>query len=223
MQRVFVDANILMSGTLRGWLYNLALQPDNLMFTLYSSEDVIVEALYHLRRMHPQIPSVVIDLWKKQMKQTVELVNAYDPGRYADDYLGADPNDLHVHAAAISAQCDYLLTNDRKLYKGLTSEQLDQLEYEVIGADDFFCLVADSSPVIMDVALGQQMKYSGDKKRTLEEQLRACDCVRFALRVKRALMRKAGVSISKIEEMCPLPADEAFSGSAEYLAQISGH
>ncbi len=221
MQRVFVDANVLMSSTLRGWLYNLALQPDHAMFAIYSSEDVIVEALYHLRRNNPTIPADAIARWKSQMMQTVELVSHYDPRRFADDYRGSDIDDLHVHAAAMEARCDYLLTNDRKLYKNLTPDELDQLDYEVIGADDFFCLVADSSPVVMDVALGLQMKYSKGKSRTLEEQLRACGCPRFALRVRRALMRKSGMAISEIEQQCPLPADERFVNSAEYLEQIT--
>lgn len=83
----------------------------------------------------------------------------YDCERAQADYMGADPNDLHLHAAAVDNDCSVLLTNDRKLYASLDESQLDGLPYSVCTADDFFCDLAESSAVLLDQAVTCELQY----------------------------------------------------------------
>ena len=53
MERVFVDANILYSRTIRDWLFALSTSKIQ-MFDLFSSEDVFAEVVYHYRRSNPK-------------------------------------------------------------------------------------------------------------------------------------------------------------------------
>ncbi|MCH5643313.1 hypothetical protein [Gordonia sp. ABSL49_1] len=51
--RVFVDENVLWPKTLRDWLFLLRNATGGEMFTVCSTEDVVAEAIYTLRRKKP--------------------------------------------------------------------------------------------------------------------------------------------------------------------------
>lgn len=226
MQKVFIDANVLVSRTLRDWLFAFR-QPELFMFELYSSLDVITEALHSIRRNKPEIPGTLIDRWRQQMQEIIIMVTDYNPADVKSTYKGSDKDDLHVHAAAVAAQCDYLMTNDRKLYGDLSGEELDELEYEVVSPDEFFCLVAESSPVLLDAAVTSQLRYWAEKTEhpRLDEHLREAECPNFAIFVKRAVMRKAGLPPACILQQCPFPdvynVYERPSLEEEYLNRIT--
>lgn len=50
---VLVDANVLYSKTLGDWLGLLYTIPEIPPFQVFWTEDVLAEAIYHLRRNHP--------------------------------------------------------------------------------------------------------------------------------------------------------------------------
>ena len=211
MERVFVDANILYSRTIRDWLFALSTSKIQ-MFDLFSSEDVFAEVVYHYRRSNPKRSGDEVNGLVNQIRELVHVVDHYDCERAQADYMGADPNDLHLHAAAVDNDCSVLLTNDRKLYASLDESQLDGLPYSVCTADDFFCDLAESSAVLLDQAV------------TCADRLTRAECPRFAYLVKRALMRKSGLSPVDISKQFPL-GEEYSSTMREYdidaLASIS--
>lgn len=137
MERVFVDANILYSRTIRDWLFALSTSKIQ-MFDLFSSEDVFAEVVYHYRRSNPKRSGDEVNGLVNQIRELVHVVDHYDCERAQADYMGADPNDLHLHAAAVDNDCSVLLTNDRKLHASLDESQLDGLPYSVCTADDFW-------------------------------------------------------------------------------------
>lgn len=51
--RVFVDANVLYSRTLRDWLFLMALETSPPPYGVYWSEDVLAEVVHNLRKSHP--------------------------------------------------------------------------------------------------------------------------------------------------------------------------
>lgn len=110
MERVFVDANILYSRTVRDWLFALSTSEVQ-AFELFASEDVLAEVVYHFRRNNPSRSGGSVKALVDQMRELVVMVSRYDCERARTDYLGADPNDLHLHAAAKDGNCSILLTD----------------------------------------------------------------------------------------------------------------
>lgn len=210
MQKVFVDANVLYQKTQRDWLY--ALYKAGPLFELYASEDVYSETIAHIRDNNPQLSGGQIVGIRRQLREITYEIKEYDCEGESSAFIGCDLGDLHVHAAAVSGMCDYLLTNDRKLYAQLNEQELDNLPYEVVTADDFFCLAAEASASILDKALTSQIEYWFGKSPEPPKQhelLEAADCPMFALLVQRATMRKAGLSPREIDAQLPL--DERYS------------
>ncbi len=226
VQRVFVDANILYSKTQRDWLY--AFYQAGPLFQLYSTEDVFAETIAHIRDNRPELSGGQITGIRQQIQEITQVITDYDCVKAGKTFVGADPGDLHVHAAAVEGRCDYLLSNDRKLYAQLNEDELDALPYTVFTADDFFCPAAEASAIILDRALTSQLNYWSGKM--MDNSPRQCDLLRqascplFAALVERAMMRKAGVSPLEIDRQHPLGPEYSLdmrSGSVQYLQQIS--
>lgn len=227
MESVFVDANILYSRTVRDWLFALSTSEVQ-AFELFASEDVLAEVVYHFRRNNPSRSGGSVKALVDQMRELVVMVSRYDCERARTDYLGADPNDLHLHAAAKDGNCSILLTDDRELYAGLSEEQLDSLPYSVCTSDEFFCDLAESSAVLLDQAVTCELRYWSGKHPDggfdLAGQLAMAGCPRFGYLVKRALMRKSGLGPSDISRICPL--DDSYppamrANDLDALASIS--
>ncbi len=68
---------------------------------MHTTEDVLAETAYRLRREFPEIPGgVIVDLRKKVAAVFDEILPDFDA---SIDYSGADPDDRHVHAGAIAS------------------------------------------------------------------------------------------------------------------------
>jgi len=190
---VFVDANVLYSVTLRNWLFMLRNETVG-MFQLHTTEDVMAEAFYRLRRDKPDLPGGVIsDLRDKLEKNLDEILRDFDT---TVPYGGTDPNDLHVHAAAIAGGAHILLTQDQ----GFASSE--ETQYEVFNCDDFFLLLDDSSPRSVQRVTHAQRAYWAGKpgsapKKTLVQALMDAGCPQFAYRVNEHLRTLSG----------PIPGD----------------
>lgn len=188
--KVFLDANVLYSRTVRDWLGLLytdeVFEPP---FHAYWSEDVLGEAIYHLRRKHPTWDGAKIAMIRDHIASTFENGRVTD---FAIDgsYAGADPGDAHVHAACVSCGADYLLTeNGRDFPQGLA----DELPYEVLTPDEFLQLVDDAFPQLVARAVQKQIAYwarrTGDVD--LDGSLRKANCPGFAVRVVGHLRQQA--------------------------------
>ncbi|MGU3409511.1 putative toxin-antitoxin system toxin component, PIN family [Microbacterium sp. M1A1_1b] len=178
-QRVFVDANVLCSRTLRDWTCLLRARVDGL-FQLHTTEDVLAEVLRTLRRLHPERPGGAVTRLRAAVLASIdELVDDFDA---TVPYAGNDPDDRHVHAAAVACRADVLLTQDR----GLAAAP--QSHYLVSGCDAFFTRIDDMAPAaVRDVCL-QQVEYwatrTSHPAEALVAALHDAGCPVFANRVR---------------------------------------
>jgi hypothetical protein len=182
LTKVFVDANVLYSRTLRDWLSLLQLRSSGEIYTVHWTEDVLAETIYRLRRKHPD--------WDGAKITTVRdlIVRTFEGGRVDDfkidsSFQGNDVNDRHVHAAAIACQADFVLTDDEGFVVG---QDADAMPYEVYRSDDFFVLIDDSAPnIVREVTLEQTVYWAKRTGRAdLAGKLIAAGCPDFAERVR---------------------------------------
>lgn len=187
MQRVFVDANVLYSRTTRDWLFMLRNEAVG-MFQLHCTEDVLVEVLNSYRDNNPEASGGTISRLRKHLVDCLdEVLDDFDA---TIPYSGRDPHDRHVHAAAVAAHADILLTADA----GLLEMETSALSYSVYHPDDFFVLVDDSAAPAAGRVTQQQMRYwrSQPAAKRLSDALRDSGCPQFADRVDAHLRELSG-------------------------------
>lgn len=175
--RVFVDSSVFYSRTLRDWLGLIYTCSGPSPYTVYWSEDVLAEVVYHLRRNHLDWDGGRISAIRDRLTEVFEI------GRVADYTVVPvpgfpDPNDLHVHSAAIACGADILLTCNDKDFP-----QCDH--YDVMTPDEFFVLVNESAPNAVREATVREGTYWGRRggEVDLPGRLRAAGCDEFAARV----------------------------------------
>ncbi len=157
---------------------------------MHWSDDVMAEAMHHLRKANPGWSGGQIARFRERLEETFEVGHVRD---YAVDtsYAGPDPDDAHVHAAAAACQADYLLTcNVRHFRTGA-----DELPYEVVSPDEFFVLVDDVAPRVVYAVVGEQISHWMRKSRDVDlvGTLQRAGCPDFAARVFGHLRRRAMV------------------------------
>lgn len=187
---VLVDANVLFSKTLRDWLFLLRNETRAGMFTVYATEDILAETLHAIRRRYPAAPG-------HMTKHASDLIRAQLDDMVADyevdgSYPGPDKDDAHVHAAAVAARADVILTADSGFTK-LDAETAELLSYEVHTPDSFFTLIDDASPLKVRAVTEKQLRYfmRRDGEADLTGRLKKSGCPNFAERV-RAHLRALG-------------------------------
>lgn len=164
------------------WLFLLRLKNDG-MFQLHCTHDVFAEVLANLRKRYPRLPGHRIRLRFERMTDHIDEVLDTFSGDL--EFTGQDPNDYHIHAAAIHCRSDFVLT-DNKPTDITTVEQ----HYEIVTPDSFFTLVADSArPGMLYPIIRKQLDYFANKpdKRQLDEALERAGCPQFATRVRAAI------------------------------------
>lgn len=176
----FVDANILYPRTICNWLFLLRLESKGGLFHLVSSLDSLTEAIYHFRRNRPTADGGIIARKHELLKQSLDRLITDFSGRVA--FPGSDPDDHHVHAAAVSCQAEYLITDDR----GFGEIDPDLLPYEVHTADSFLLLVEENAPQLVDTVIMRQLTFYTQRGKSpqLAQRLRKVGCPGFATRVE---------------------------------------
>jgi predicted nucleic acid-binding protein len=184
---VFVDATVLVSRSTRDWLLHIRSVTNRNMFVVACTRDVIVEALNTLRNLHPSWPGRMTTELMNSFLEALDIVDDFDA---EIAYSGPDPDDRHVHAAAIAAQANFLVTDDTG-FKRMAS---DDTPYEVITADDFFVLVDDGHPHVIAEATRNQIAWWTNQKRKPElvARLKAAGCPTFAERVAGHIQVQSG-------------------------------
>ncbi|MGP5127620.1 PIN domain-containing protein [Brachybacterium tyrofermentans] len=181
-QRVFVDANILVSRTIMDWLFHLREHNDG-MFQLHATEDVFVEALHAIRKRNPRAPGNLLEDRLKKIRSCVDEVLPNFPGDLT--FSGSDEGDYHVHAAAVSSRADMILTQNHATDVTTTP---DDEPYEIYTADDFFMLVVQSNPQCLLPCTQRQFDYWSERGGgQLDDRLKRADCPQFAEQVRQAL------------------------------------
>ena len=181
--RVFVDANVLYSRTLRDWLALLQLRSSGELYTVYWTEDVLAETIYWLRRNHPAWNGTKITSIRDLIARTFEGGRVEDFS-IDDSFPGRDGDDRHVHAAAVACRADFILTSDNGFF--ITDGDADSRPYEVYTPDDFFVLVDDSAPALVQLVTREQTMYWARRggRADLAGHLVGAQCPRFAERVR---------------------------------------
>ncbi|GAA1136483.1 hypothetical protein GCM10009630_39380 [Kribbella jejuensis] len=181
--RVFVDADVLFSRTLRDWLFLTKLESGGGMYTVSTSLDVIAEATARYRDRNPTAPGrVIVEMFERISANIDERVDEYTVD---GTFEGADAGDAHVDAAVRACGAGVLLTVDGGWHK-MPEEQLDALPYEPLHPDEFFCIVEASAPSLMEKVIVKQMTYWFRRSGAadLPAALRAAGCKEFAERVR---------------------------------------
>ncbi|MFC6088217.1 PIN domain-containing protein [Saccharothrix lopnurensis] len=178
-----MDANVLYSRTLRDWLALLQIRSTEEIYTVYWTEDVLAEAIYHLRRRHPDWPGARITSMRDLIAKTFEG-GRVDDFTIDDSFFGGDGDDRHVHAAAVACQADLILTSDNGFFT--VGHDADAKPYEVYKPDEFFMLVDDSAPhLVRQVTREQTVHWVRTSGRAdLAGKLVDAGCPRFAERVR---------------------------------------
>lgn len=184
LTRVFVDANVLYSRTLRDWLGMLQFSPPlGGIYTVYWTEDVLAETIYRLRRDHPAWSGAQITNIRDR------IAGAFEGGRVDDfeiddSFPGSDTNDRHVHAAAVACRADFILTSDNGF--SVADEAADSMPYEVYKPDEFFVLLDENAPhLVHQVTLDQTLYWARRTGRAdLASRLINASCPEFAERVR---------------------------------------
>lgn len=158
------------------------------MFYVHCTEDVLAETISSLRNLRPTMSGAEITTLRRHLIGALdELVDDFDA---TIEYPGSDPDDLHVHAAAVACRADILLSDD----KGFAGN--DQLRYEVFTSDDFFALIDDSAPWLVRRTVREINQYWQKRQQTSQHgllaSLSAAGCPNFAKRVERHLRVLSG-------------------------------
>lgn len=186
-QVAFVDANVLVSKTLRDWICLLRIETGGGLFVLHSSEDALTETAYKLRKKLPDAPGDTIAGIRASIRSALDDVLDAFPG--GESFPGKDRYDRHIHAAAKECSADYLVTQDG----GFAEIDPDLLPYEVHTADEFFLLVATNAPEAVNRVIRRQLEYFEDKvgAKKLDRALEDAGCPNFAACVRLHLVAMA--------------------------------
>ena len=184
---VFADANVLYSSTLRGWLFNLS---EAGAFTLMTTEDVIAEAVSHWRNNNPTAPGGVTTRMSENIRTLSSVIREYDCEL---PFPGSDEGDIHVHAACVAGEVEYLVTGD-KGFLNMDDAVKDGLKYEIYDIDEFLVLVHNQSPMrIRDftrAAISRQVELKN--KPRVADALRLAGAPKFAFLVNEHARNLAG-------------------------------
>lgn len=172
--RVLTDANVLYSRTLRDWIFLLNLTTENQLFRVTYTVDILSETIRSLRRNTGLDGGQLTRISDKIVANMDERIEDY-PNR--DDSPCTDPFDAHVHAAAVAGRVNLLVTHDSG-FTELDHTVRDGLPYEIYSPDDFFVLVADSSPIAVRDATERQIRHF--RQTDLHEKLAVAGCPEFS-------------------------------------------
>ncbi len=187
-QRVFVDANVLVSKTTRDWLLLVHAVLEG-MFQLHTTEDVFAEVFRTIRKKNPRLDGGAITRIRHQLVTSFdELIEDFDG---STPFPGRDEGDIHVHAAAVASKAHIVLSSDN----GFTDIDPDLLPYEVFKPDEFFMLIQSSAPNAVREVTSLQVQYWQKKKgsKTLVQALIDARCPVFAAAVEEHLRVLSGL------------------------------
>ncbi|MDY6052150.1 MAG: PIN domain-containing protein [Rothia sp. (in: high G+C Gram-positive bacteria)] len=187
--KVVVDANLLLSTTLRDWVLMPCYESGSQFYQVVTSQSILDEFGYHWRKDHADVDDHVRQKIVERIKQCLVVVEGYP----VTTPLGyPDKDDSHVHSAAVHSHANALITDDKKLLNfAQTEEGEDQLPYETMSCDDFLMQLTDYAPREFFAAIYlKQEKYWERQKgsRTLPEQLEAAGAHQFATYLKQHII-----------------------------------
>ena len=181
--RVLLDANILMSKTLRDWILKSAFYSQG-RFQVLISQGILDEWGNHTRNNNPTLDDGVIEKWRRQIIESCggnDCILRGFPVPEVPNY--PDPEDLHVHAAAIAGDVDALATNDKALIAYGRSEAGENLGYDIMSADNILMQLVDfTTPDFWVQLYLSEVRYWLDHQGNVDliSQLRQSQAEKFA-------------------------------------------
>lgn len=181
---MLVDACALAPRTLRDWLLLLRHLGSGSLFTLHYTEDILAETLRTIRRLNPGMEGTAHTEIRDRILAVMDgRIERYGHGQ--EEVRIMDVFDRHVHAAATDGGMAILVSADRT-FLTLPDEITDSFEYEIYHPDDFYLLVDEAAPALVQRVLRYQLDYrmgldQGDFD--FADALRRSGCPRFADRV----------------------------------------
>lgn len=107
--RVFLDANVIASKTLRDWLFKLSLLNPGVL-SLCSSDIVLEEALRTFAKRNPAVNPEIVDGLLERIRAMFDHVVA---GEGSEEPVGGiSKKDVPVHHAALRAEATHLTTSN---------------------------------------------------------------------------------------------------------------
>lgn len=183
---VFLDANILVSRTLRDWFCIISQESGVDGIEPRWSEDVMTEYQYHVRKANPGWSEQQIGGWRRRLSEAfpAALITGYE---ITNTHLAAvrDPLDAHVIAAAEHGKVDYLVTANYSDFE----PAVDGVEFEIYLPDQMLCLIAQRRPEAISKAARRQIEYWAKKSsnKTLHQALVDAGAPEFALLIKQRM------------------------------------
>ena len=107
--RVFLDANVIASKTLRDWLFKFSLLKPGVL-SLCTSDIVLEEALKAFAKRNPAVSPEIVDGLFERIREMFDHVVADEGSK--EDVGGINKKDVHVHHAALRAEATHLTTSN---------------------------------------------------------------------------------------------------------------
>lgn len=140
-----------------------------------------------MRRRYPNASGAIIADLDTKIRQAVDELIVDFPGGIP--FAGKDPHDRHINAAATHAKSDIVVTENAKDFGDPTL-----LPFDLYTADEFLCLIDDSSPGTVRLVATEQHEYwrrrqrDGLLRKGVAQALAEAGCPHFAARVAAHLL-----------------------------------
>lgn len=176
---VLPDANIWVSATLHSWFALIANEATG-SWSFYWTEDIMAEAVKGRRRRFVKSSSRQMEDLRDRLL-AIFGENKITRYPYDDGVTYSDTFDAHVHSAAVHAGVAMVVTENTKDFENLY-EDPDDRPYELLRADEWLMIAADSAPFEVDTVIRQQYDYRTRRGEpfNLVKQLRGASCPDFA-------------------------------------------
>ncbi|WP_145942157.1 PIN domain-containing protein [Corynebacterium glyciniphilum] len=182
---VLPDANIWVSETLHSWFGLLASMSLG-SWSFRWTEDIFNEAGYHRRRRFidkygTHVDSSRVESLRDRLETSMGKEARISGFAHDDSVNVIDPYDAHVHDAAVHAGIGVVVTDNIKDFTKIYDDP-DDCPYDVMTADEFLTLAAESAPEMIDTVILCQYRYWAGKRKpfNLPAKLRAAGCQEFS-------------------------------------------
>ena len=129
MGKVVFDTNIIISAAISsGPCSKLMQEVEKGKFTLYISEDILLETERTLRKLDTGLSSRQIRIYLRKIKNIAIMINSPQILKVVKD----DPDDDKILGCAVAAKAEYLITGDRHL---LDIKRYKQIK--IVGVKEF--------------------------------------------------------------------------------------
>ncbi|WP_238599428.1 PIN domain-containing protein [Corynebacterium heidelbergense] len=145
---ILPDSNVWASATLHSWFGLIAAESLGTWSFLWT-EDIVAEAVRARRRRFPKSSSRQMEAVRDRLVEALGSDSRISNFPHDATVVYTDPDDAHVHSAAVYAEVDYLVTGNIKHFRNLYQNP-GRCPYDLMTPDEWLCLAAQSAPGLID-------------------------------------------------------------------------